>query len=951
MADEINRRQKPLSTLRVKEPNPKTTLLLYGRDMRLLPIVIFLIFAASTVSDNPLRASAKGLIIQPRTATTAFTTTRHPDTVDTRGPYIVRVRQMAGPEVGEGKLFYSVSNVTTPKVIDRQVKLRPAKDVGEWVGEIPGQSVGSVITYHYLLSMKGGQLARHPARERATYRFRVVAIRSLSVAFSASNSRLDGEQLINLRVESASPPSGKIILRLLPVSATTPNERVIGLSVSEGKKSVNVPRSYVMSASLPGLQQGQIADFYILLRLPNNMEVRIPADAPARVYSIKRHIKVLEFIPGNEAFVLDVSSFGKQRLIGLRAGGVWTGGDGKKATHWGLGHGLFSSTARFVLPDTVSGQIYVGTDQGVVAIDPETDTWVPVAAPYQSGWASESQLLSRFRTKYRAGPGAISTLDGALFFQIQGEHIAEGPYPAAIFLELRDEKLGEWKLPASAIPTIGFSCMSFDAVDGCWLLGAFAIDAQKGLRPILIRRCGEEVEQVLIRDFTEGDSRIIPERIVALARDPSDGGLLVALQKVIVKKQQRRLDYGIYRFDEASGTLSSLAAEWVAVGAEITSMATDWRRGSVFIGTFGKGLFQLQSGVSRQAKNVANLPPEVTSIEVTDGGAVLVGTSRGAYELSDVGTKKLACGPNGEGASLADAQPMDTDRTTGHVLLSSYSAGLSHLERNETGQWRAVEDIDLIQIFPKGLFGDAQYTPTGEKYIVLYSRGLLKIKDNRVDLLGTAEGLTGANLLRLLARRSGKIWVAHPPLPFGVTASAAIQIIHDNRVVHTLKIPDRDIASIGRWIEMPERNSVFAATRAGVVEIQEQGLMARLSAEAVSSIARDPQSGTIGAVGTVVQRWDGKRFAPVLFRVDHPRWPFGRFQLENPIDIAIGKDGIWYLLYKGGIVALLDQRGRFLNLMDMEDGIPFSSRRLLAHPDTGDIFVGSNGEGLIVIHP
>jgi len=81
------------------------------------------------------------------------------------------------------------------------------------------------------------------------------------------------------------------------------------------------------------------------------------------------------------------------------------------------------------------------------------------------------------------------------------------------------------------------------------------------------------------------------------------------------------------------------------------------------------------------------------------------------------------------------------------------------------------------------------------------------------------------------------------------------------------------------------------------------------------------------------------------------RWRKGQFYAGSPIDVVIDNTGSWYLLFNRGIVVLLDSEGGFLNVMDWEDGIPPSSRRLLLHPATGDLFVGSGREGLVVVAP
>lgn len=219
-----------------------------------------------------------------------------------------------------------------------------------------------------------------------------------------------------------------------------------------------------------------------------------------------------------------------------------------------------------------------------------------------------------------------------------------------------------------------------------------------------------------------------------------------------------------------------------------------------------------------------------------------------------------------------------------------------------------------------------------------------------VDIVfGTTEGLHGVDILRLLTRPSGETWVSYTPQPFGTDSRAAVEVLREDQVIKTIPLVDRDLATIGRWVDVPERNSVFAATRAGVVEFQADGSFARVSINSASSIARDPATGSIGVVGTSVERWDGRQFLPVLFALDYPGYPKGQFPAGSPFDVAIDRTGIWYLLYQNGILALLDPDGRFLGVLGPEDGMPATSRALLADPQTGDVFVGSGLEGIVVV--
>ena len=915
-------------------------------------VLLCSVLLAMTMAWNSVPfGNAQETELQTEPTTAAFTAARHADTIDTHGPYRVSLRQLAGREVTGGKVVFSVWTSQRKKIVEGQATLRHAKDGETWTAEISGQPIGSIITYHFSLTTRAGEALRHPARAPASYRFRVVPVRLLSVTLPKYEAGAVDAQLLTLRIQATSPPSGEMFLRLLSSSSDVPQKHRIALSMVKPQKGENASSTYVMNAMGPRLQPGELLDFYFEILTAKGAKLRIPADAPVRVYSIRKPVRHIEPLHGDEAFVLDIGSIGRQRWIGLKGGGAWVWEGDNPMGHWGLDDGLPSGVARFVLPDSVSGHVYVGTDRGVVAIKLGENSLVSISVPYPSAWEAELEALNRLGRERRAGPGALSTLDGTLLFQLQSKRLLGEAYPVAVFLQLRDGQLSEW-LPPAKFPLVGLSSATFDAVDGCWLLGGVVSHGGQDLRPTVVRRCGELVDRVLLQDFVVDESQAIPARVVAMARDPSSGNLVVGLEFHHTNDPHHRKNFGVYRVEDTSGRLSPLVSESAAIGAEVTSVATDWTRGRILVGTFGHGLWQFQNGVFQRLSRVKDVHSEITTIEVNEErGSVLVGTSHGAFELAGDEVKILPLVPHGNGAILTDALPMDVDPATGRVLLSSYSQGLAALEREKSGRWRAVENLRPEHELPGGLFGDAQYTSTGGVSVIIHSQGLLQLENKRMTLLGPADGLYSTHLLRLLALRSGEIWFSHTPMPFGKGAGAALQMVQNGKVIHTVEIPDRNLATIGRWIEVPERKSVFAATRAGVVEFHKDGTVTRLSRNSASSIARDPHTGLIGAVGTAVERWDGERFIPVLFRVDHPRWPRGRFYAGAPIDLAIDRDGTWYLLFREGILVLLDSEGNFVGLMDPEDGIPPTARRLLAHPATGDIFVGSSGEGPVVVFP
>lgn len=906
-----------------------------ARYLPLFSVLLLVIACRNIASNNPAKMDPA-----LRTTTAAFDASRHADTTDNHLPYLTQIRQLAGPKISGGRIVYSVTNERGQRSAEAQAQLQRVGSEDAWTAAIPAQPLGSTVNYYYLLSADGGQSFRHPASAVASYSFRVLPLRALSVEMP----KVGGEQTVSLYVQATSKPSGEMVLRLLPSEDS--NERRIPLAVADNQNPSIKDANYIMVGKLPDLQPGQLADLYFQTRTADGANLNIPADAPARAYSLKRALRDLQSLPGDDAFVLDVAALQQQRFTGLKGGGVWMGGPDGQQARWGVGTGLLSGVARFVVPDNVTRRIYVGTDQGVHSIEANGNSWVAIAAPYLQ--AAELPTLQRLGVERRAGPGAVSVLDGTLLFQLQGEQAMETAYPPSVFLQLRDEKISEWR-PSTDIALVGASSMVFDAVEGCWLIGGFVSDSGQRLRPVVLRRCGDQTDQSTLQDFNLRDLRASPTRIIGLARDPSTGQLLVALEFTVTNNGRRSSDFGIYQVN-GSGILSPVAENLAMMGIEVTSLATDWRRGRVLLGTFGKGLLQIRSGAVEQPPNASGLPPQITAIEVdAESGAVLIGTSKGAFELSDQEARRFSFGPRGENPLLADAIPTDQDQATGRVLLSSYASGLFHLERSPATGWRVAQSLRPGSELPAGIFGDAQYTQTGGVCAILYSQGLLRVESGRTTILGTADGLRGNNLLRILVRRSGDIWIAHPPMPFGTQGNSSIQIIQGNRVGRTIEVQSRELSTISRWLEVPERQSLFAATRAGVAEINKGGAISLLSTDSAASIARDPHTGAVGVVGAAVKRWDGKRFVPVLFRIDHPRWPKGQYQIGSPTDIAIDRNGIWYLLYNRGVLALLDSQGQFLNLLDAEDGIPPTARRLLSDRESGDVFVGSNAEGLVVV--
>jgi hypothetical protein len=103
------------------------------------------------------------------------------------------------------------------------------------------------------------------------------------------------------------------------------------------------------------------------------------------------------------------------------------------------------------------------------------------------------------------------------------------------------------------------------------------------------------------------------------------------------------------------------------------------------------------------------------------------------------------------------------------------------------------------------------------------------------------------------------------------------------------------------------------------------------------------------AVGTAIERWDGQRFQPVLFLVNHPRVPPGQFALRPAKDIAIDSGGNWHILFPDGVILTMDSSGRVHQLLDFEDGLPRSAQKLFSFTPSNTLVVGTSEEGLVFL--
>jgi hypothetical protein len=321
----------------------------------------------------------------------------------------------------------------------------------------------------------------------------------------------------------------------------------------------------------------------------------------------------------------------------------------------------------------------------------------------------------------------------------------------------------------------------------------------------------------------------------------------------------------------------------------------------------------------------------VTVVVATDAARVVRGTPGGAGPLRHGGFVR----PVRAAEPLpADAIPVDADGSRGAILFASAQHGLVELLSDG-----AIRRHRAAPPAPGDAYLDGVYAE-GSIFAAVQGRGVVRFGGARMEIVDPAQGVAAARLLPLGA--SGLLaWTPATPV-----SPARLRRMSADRTFES--IDGVELGTVGDWIEMPERNSVWAATRSGVVEIARDGTRTTLYAESVTAIARNRQH--LGVVGTGLARWNGASFEPVLFAIRDPRRPGQQHMPGAPVDLAIDNEGRWFILARGGAIAVLDPDGAFLALLDARDGIPASAARLLVEPATGDIIVGSRREGPHRIH-
>ncbi|MCI0724619.1 MAG: hypothetical protein L0338_37490 [Acidobacteria bacterium] len=810
-----------------------------------------------------------------------------------------------------------------------------------WAVDIPGQPVGSEITYYFAFSYPGGSQVKHPQRApQVRYRFRVLPL----VLKSAS---------VPLR-----PPVRAAVRVVITVEATAPLKGSLYYRIGRGEFVAQLPlqiraqsaMTQEAVANIPALPAGTVVDLYFEVSPQGGNPERIPHDAPARFYSYKvGSPKVRSLTGGGQVSALAAS--GHRVLVGLAGGGlIEVQPESAAPIRYTVANGLSSNDVRAVAVDPVRGISYVGSLNGVLAIRDRGDGFEPIAWPVFQ--RETDPLWSQISLKHAGTLMIVSALDGSALLQLESteEQFEEEERETALLLLVADDEPKRLNLTNGETQAIGLTSGFFDEAEGCFLLGALAREADGEPWPAIVRLCGRQTEIFPVKSLPFSESAI-PFLIEDIARTPGSGEVVVSVRYLVSRARARLQASGVFTFRD--GSLSPLSRDLVALTPAVTVLLGDERRNRLLVGTDGQGLAIFEGGVVRHVNKTHGLPSEqitaLASVENDEG--IWVGTRDGLAQLK--GNQATTVYPQVfvTGPIQPDLVPLDQNEA-GDLLVGSATGGFAVLGEQGNRHGEIIRSFAVGREIPyQGLCGEAVFDPQRRAIFAVHLRqGLLRFDDNTVQLLTTRDGLKRTGIWHLLRHpKSGLLWLIYPPYPFRGPSGGGIQFYDGSSGGTFVPLPDQTVATIGDLLYVPERGTVFTAGAVGVLEFYENGRFERRSVNLVSGIDRNSRTGEIVVVGTAIERWDGRRFQPVLFRVNHPRLPAGKFYLRPARDIAIDTRGDWHVLFPGGYLLTMDAQGNVKRLLDYEDGVPRSSRKLLYHAASSSLAVGTESEGMIFI--
>ncbi|ATQ73378.1 hypothetical protein CR152_01780 [Massilia violaceinigra] len=595
--------------------------------------------------------------------------------------------------------------------------------------------------------------------------------------------------------------------------------------------------------------------------------------------------------------------------VASRGGGLIGYERAVRTMRFDLGQGLPSAVAQELaaLPD---GRLVVGTQGGLVLVDPRERSSSPIAPPEIGQQTLAADLV------------LASTRGTSVIFQLtqRDSYGAEGQ-PEASLWHWDGERVQPWdvRLGGGVVATAGLA----DRKDGCFHLAGIQVDGA-AQRPWYARQCGGQLRTWRLADGAPAGT--IGVAAIAKAADGRSTILVMVTQSAANPASRRHVVMSL----DKNGRLRPHCSK-ASFKEQVTGLVQSGP--DLIVARAGAGVHALSCGPLK----ALSTDPRVSNATALAHDArlgLLVATDAAVWQLGKDGTP-LALTPAPGPQIPIDALPMEYKARGALALLSSPTAGLLELSRSPDGwqvarQWRAGVDL------PAGVYGAAAYAEPDQIIAVQLSQGLLRLRPGGTQAVELEQGATPLDV----AIAPGGIWIAAGSTPLG-GGSAGLHFLPNEGSARFLPLPDRQAQPSGRLMAWPD-GRVWAGTRIGIIEADARGSPRRISAERVEALYRNASRNIVGAVGATVQYWHGERMVPVLFAIEpKPSRPLG-----HPVDLVIDDAGRWWILFSAGQVVLLDAERRHVATLDERSGIPPSSRRLLYLPGSREVLIGSAREGM-----
>ncbi|TVQ28074.1 MAG: diguanylate cyclase [Wenzhouxiangella sp.] len=387
--------------------------------------------------------------------------------------------------------------------------------------------------------------------------------------------------------------------------------------------------------------------------------------------------------------------------------------------------------------------------------------------------------------------------------------------------------------------------------------------------------------------------------------------------------------------------------------------------GSLWLGTYGGGVFRLQDGDFSPFGQDQGLPHGVV-YDITEDrhGNIWFATAAGAARLA----------PDGTLSRLTAADGLAHDRvfrivedSRGTLWFATLIGGLSMLRDGQLTTYTTADGLVSNQVHD--VFEDRH----GQVWVGTYAGGFHRMTDHGPEVVNLPEGMAGNGIQRLLEDRDGNLWL-------GTYANGLIRW-HDGQAAHLAHGPLAG-AFVFDLLEDVEGN-LWLATRAGLIRIQDGKLLSLGAPEGLADasfvVTGDPSTGVVW-VGT-----EGRG----LFRIDGAQ--IERFTSEDGLASdnisALARDhdgGLWVGSFGAGLnhftadgirvygqddglssnhlfALLIDDAGQLWVAADgglsvlreggfetytTEDGLPDALIRQIFQDRGGDLWLGTNGGGL-----